>query len=129
MKWMEILRLRVAVDQLDRVGPQLDLLLTGLGGEPGLTRTTAYVGVTSPGDMGLTLLWDTEEVPPPFGSPVAQGLVPACKKFGLVDHSVWIEANHDADNFVSEGRPSTGLDAGADDGPIDPKSLRGGRRR
>lgn len=98
MKWMEILRLRVAVDQHDRVGPQLDMLLAGLVGEPGLTKATTYVGVTSPGDMGLTLLWDTESNPPTFGSSLAQGLVPACRKFGLVDHSVWIEANHDVNN-------------------------------
>lgn len=91
MKWMEIIRLRVAQDQMTLVGPQLELMLDGLGGEPGLTRATAYVGVTSPGDMGLILLWDTEGDPPPFGSPTTQSLVPACKRFGLVDHSVWIQ--------------------------------------
>ncbi|MBU0513347.1 MAG: hypothetical protein KJ621_01120 [Proteobacteria bacterium] len=95
MKWMENIRLRVAIDQLHRVGPQLELLLDGLSEVPGLEKVTAYVGVTAPGDMGLTLLWDTDSNPPTFGSPVGQSLVPACKKFGLVDHSVWIEAEGD----------------------------------
>jgi hypothetical protein len=95
MKWMENIRLRVAVDQMKRVRPQLVLLLDGLGQVPGLEKITTYVGVSYPGDMGLTLLWDTDEVPPPMGSPMTQNLVPACKKFGLVDHTVWIEAGRD----------------------------------
>jgi len=129
MKWMEIIRLRVAVDQFDRVGPQLDSLLAGLGEVTSLKKVTAYVGVSSPGDMGLTLHWDTEADPPTFGSPLAQSLVPTCRKFGLVDHSVWIEANDDGHHSKPEGRPSAGPDAGADDGPIDIKSPIGGRKR
>jgi len=127
MKWMEIIRLRVAVDQLERVGPQLDRLLAGLGEVTSLKKVTTYVGLSSPGDMGLTLHWDTDADPPTFGSPLAQSLVPTCRKFGLVDHSVWIEANHDSHQSKFEGRPSTGPDAGADDGPIDMKSPRGAR--
>jgi hypothetical protein len=108
---MEIIRLRVALDQMRRVRPQLELLLDDLGEAPGLERVTTYVGVSYPGDMGLTLLWDTEEVPLPYGSPVTQNLVPACKRFGLVDHSVWIESDND--------RP--------DINPVNPTNPRGDR--
>jgi hypothetical protein len=101
VKWMEIIKLRVAVDQLDRIGPQLELLLDEIREVPGLDKITAYVGVSSPGDVGLTLLWNTEAVPPPFGSPLTQSLVPACKKFGLVDHSVWIESEGDGRDLKS----------------------------
>jgi len=110
VKWMEIIRLRVAVDQMNLVGPQLEILLDSLNDVPGLEQATAYLGVSSPGDMGLTLHWDTRSTPPPFGSPVAQSLVPACKKFGLVDHSVWIKADRDGKGGRSEAKSPTGPD-------------------
>jgi hypothetical protein len=108
MKWMEIIRLRVAPDQMTRVGPQLEVMLDGLSEVLGLEKATAYVGVSSPGDMGLLLLWDTEGVPPVFGSPMTQSLMPACRRFGLVDHSVWIEAEGNGRGARSEGASPTG---------------------
>ncbi len=43
-------------------------------------------------DCSLCLMWDTDR-PEPHGSSVGLHLCSTLKKYGLVDHSVWVEKN------------------------------------
>jgi len=87
MKWLEIIVLRTAgaVDEPMNLWKQIITLAP----IPGLTEALIYTHSSLPGDLAITLNWETDRTPP-WGSELAVGLVKELRRFGLVDHSIWI---------------------------------------
>jgi len=87
MKWLEIIILRTAgaVDEPMNLWKQA----TTFSPIPGLTEAFVYTHSSLPGDLAITLNWETERTPP-WGSDLGVGLVQELRRFGLVDHSIWI---------------------------------------
>ncbi len=57
---------------------------------PGLIEANVYAHASIPGDLCLTLAWNTDR-PRPEGSVLALSLVQEFRRSGLVDHTVWIK--------------------------------------
>jgi hypothetical protein len=88
MKWLEIIILRTAggVDEPMNLWKQIITFAP----IPGLTEALVYTHFSLPGDLAITLNWETDRIPP-WGSELALGLVKELRRFGLVDHSIWMD--------------------------------------
>jgi len=89
MKWLEVIKLRSA-----RKGSGLleELLLsTAQMNQSGLVETKIYRHAALDTDLSVHLQWNSE-MPEPNGSALGLRLAQALKEFGLIDHSVWVEA-------------------------------------
>ena len=90
IRWLELIRLR-ATHALTRQMPEdLSNYLEFLKDEAGLIEAKLYGGIQPDGDFSLALLWETEGVQP-CGSLIAQRLIPQLRRYGLINHTVWIE--------------------------------------
>jgi len=89
MQWMEIIKLRSAGNDPGRLNDVLLSIreLTESGMEIRIYRHAALES-----DLSMHLYWDTEG-PGRSGSGLGLQLAKALEEFGLVDHSVWMEAN------------------------------------
>jgi len=89
MKWIEIIKLRSA----GKAPEPLKGFLSGLtkDGQPGLTEIRLYRHAAWGTDLALHLYWESEK-PKKGGSSLGIRLSQTLAEFGLVDHSVWIEA-------------------------------------
>ena len=87
MKWLEIIILRTA----GTVDPPMHLFnqFAEPSRVPGLREALVYRNFSIPGDLAITLSWETDRSQP-WGSELAIGLVQELKRLGLVDHSIWI---------------------------------------
>ena len=87
MKWLEIIMLRTG----GNVDPPIHLLkqIAGPSLVPGQKEALVYSNASIPGDLAITLTWETDRTGP-WGSDLAIGLVQELKHLGLVDHSIWI---------------------------------------
>ena len=96
MKWLEIIELR-SVNR-DRILNELGLMNLiaelDLGSRP--HEIKMYVHGTIETDMSVNLIYDSENVDT-RGSSLGLRLVSTLKKFGLVNHSVWVERPEFAD--------------------------------
>lgn len=92
MKWLEVIRLRSA----EKCLAVLDELLISISkvDQTGLAEMKVYRHADLETDFSLHLYWDAERMEQQ-GSTLGLRLTQALKKFGLVDHSVWIEENQD----------------------------------
>ena len=89
MKWMEIVRLRTTESEVYRVTGVLKTAQTGLHGMEGLIGTDLYINAAVVTDVSLHLLWNTREIC--FqGSETSMALVQGLRRYGIVDHSVWL---------------------------------------
>jgi len=87
MKWMEIIVVRTG----GTVDSPVHLLkqIAGPSMVPGLREALVYRNASIPGDLAITLTWETDRTTP-WGSDLAVGLVQELRRVGLVDHSIWI---------------------------------------
>jgi hypothetical protein len=92
MFWLEIIKLRLAW----KGSAPLDELLDSISkvGQSGLVDMKTYRHAALETDLSVHLHWDSEP-PEPNGSALGLRLAQALKEFGLIDHSVWVEENHD----------------------------------
>ena len=89
MKWIEIVRLRTTESEAYRVTGVLKTAQTDLNGMEGLIGTDLYINAAVGTDVSLHLLWDTREIS--FqGSETSMALVQGLRRYGIVDHSVWL---------------------------------------
>lgn len=86
MRWMEFIKVQTA-DSI--IGANLLSLLEGCTQCHGLVEARIFRHA-SMDDCSLCLRWDTAE-PELQGSSVGTFLSTSLRKFGLVDHSVWVE--------------------------------------
>jgi hypothetical protein len=89
MKWLEFIKVQAAGTQGQTVIPELLEITAELKKSPGLVETDVYDRASAYGDFAVLLLWDTDQ-PQHQGSVEGLNLKQILKKFGLVNHSVWI---------------------------------------
>lgn len=89
MKWLEFIRVQASGISQEAVANKLLAITKDLQSSPGPSAVDLYAHASVNGDFAISLLWDTDQ-PQPLGSLVGLNLREALKKYGLVDHSVWI---------------------------------------
>jgi hypothetical protein len=85
---IEWLQLRSTTDQCPSWYEALTNLLETTDLKRGLVEATMYLNAEIPGDATLLLVWDRFLAS--AGSTLAVGIKHQLKRYGLVDHSVWI---------------------------------------
>jgi len=90
MKWLEFIRVQAASIPQESVAFRLLAFAKSLENTPGLSAADVYAHASVNGDFAISLLWDTDQ-PQPMGSILGLNLSETLKKYGLVDHSVWIK--------------------------------------
>ncbi len=89
MKWMEVIRVRT-LERTENVREHFVTVGRTFAGIEGWVSADIYTGLTHPTDVVIHLLWENDWKPPQ-SSEVALRIVEELKKFGLVDHSIWIK--------------------------------------
>lgn len=90
MKWLEIIELRSADSNRAVLESQLQNLINKVNKESKHKSIKVYSHTTVETDFSIHLLHDSKEADI-GGSPLGLHLASALKKFGLVNHSVWVE--------------------------------------
>lgn len=103
MKWLELIKVKAARFPKEAAAYRLLAFAKDIEDSPGLSAADVYAHASVNGDFAISLLWDTDP-PQPTGSLMGLNLREALKKYGLVDHSVWL--------YGSE-RFSSGIDSEA----------------
>ena len=94
MRWMETIKVQSAAGKEQTTEHELAVLAREVQENPdpqGLREAAVSRHATVYGCFALRLFWDTDD-PKPSGSVLGMSLAQSLKAFGLVDHSVWIEA-------------------------------------
>ena len=92
MRWLEFIKVRtVSTGEKSFYIRVLDMV-SAYRVTPGLLKIKVYTHANIPGDLCITMIWDTD-LPESGGSKLGLGLVQELKKSGMVDHSIWIERN------------------------------------
>lgn len=86
MIWMEFIKVQASHS---KVAPMLQNFVVDCKKCSGLLDAKVFVHAMFK-DCSLCLLWKTAR-PEPLGSRVGLHLTDTLKKYGLVDHSVWVE--------------------------------------
>ncbi len=92
MRWMEVIKVRT-LERTEKVRKHLVTAGRSFTGIQGLVNADVYTGLTNPTDIAIYLLWENDWKPMQ-GSEVALRIIEELKKFGLVDHSIWIKKQH-----------------------------------
>jgi hypothetical protein len=95
MRWMETIKVQSATGKEHSAESELTALARDVQENPGrqgLRKATVSRHAAVPGCFALNLFWDTD--PHLEGSLLGMSLAQSLKEFGLVDHSVWIEAGN-----------------------------------
>ncbi|MFA5182960.1 MAG: hypothetical protein WC405_16705 [Syntrophales bacterium] len=90
MKWIEIIKLRIAESNRYPLPHQLAEIISGVNHEGGLGEIKLYCHAMLDSDLSIHLYWESER-PEPQGSAAGLFLIHMLKAFGLISHSVWIE--------------------------------------
>jgi len=101
MKWMEIIKLRVADSNRDSLAQQLAEIIPGINLEQGLREIKLYRRAVVDSDVSIYLYWESKR-PAPHGSAAGFCLMHMLKAFGLISHSVWIEKEDQEHAEVTE---------------------------
>lgn len=94
MRWMETIKVQSATGKEHAAEHELTVLAHEIQKNPdrqGLREAAVSSHASVPGCFALRLFWDTDD-PQSRGSLLGMSLAQNLKAFGLVDHSVWIEA-------------------------------------
>ena len=95
MRWMETIKVQSATVKEQTTEHELTAIANEIQKNPetpGLREAAASSHATVPGCFALRLFWDTDD-PQTRGSSLGMSLAQSLKAFGLVDHSVWIQAD------------------------------------
>ncbi len=90
MKWLEIIELRSVGSNRELLKRQLKALIDEAHKKAEQQAIKVYNHVAIDTDFSIHLLHDSKEADI-GGSPLGLHLASALKKFGLVNHSVWVE--------------------------------------
>ena len=88
--WMETLRLTSTLTARELSGMNFLTQKEGRTKVSGSPDITFFRDQSTPGDLMITLRWAGGQ-PGPSGSNLGLRLVRELKRYGLVDHAVWIE--------------------------------------
>ena len=90
MKWMEVIKLRIAETSPELVEQKIIKLITDVNKYDSMKEIKLYRHVMLDNDVSVHLLWESEKIEP-HGSATGLCLLHVLKEFGLISHSVWIE--------------------------------------
>ena len=95
MKWLEIIELRSVDSNRELLKSQLQKLINEVEKEAKKQAIKVYSRVMIDTDFSIHLFHDSKKIEN-SGSPLGLHLASALKKFGLVNHSVWVERPNSA---------------------------------
>jgi hypothetical protein len=90
MKFLEVIELRAAGNQLRLLKPELDSLINTLNKETRHGTINVYGNLTVETDFSIHLHYESQKTDI-SGSPLGQHLVSVLKEFGLINHTLWVE--------------------------------------
>jgi hypothetical protein len=90
MKWLEIISLRSLSDNQEQIKEQLHELLLDVMNHESRASLTIYSRVLIDSDFNIHLQHEGEEIETK-GSSLGIYIASLLKKFGLVNHSVWVQ--------------------------------------
>lgn len=91
MKWIEVIHMQVSDANREALERDLFSLLSSAGRRRGLRSIKTYRSAVTEGDWLIRLQWATQKAEPQ-GSEICRCLMHVLGAFGLVSHSVWVEA-------------------------------------
>ena len=94
MKWLEVIHLRSAEQDPERLTEFLDQIIDEINGEEGGCKVSLYGRANLKNDVCLQLHHSSEQVRL-SGSRLGLHLTMALKTFGMVNHTVWVAAKRD----------------------------------
>ncbi len=94
MGWMEIIRFCAAGNQTMGGSTEFSDLISDVLNMNAQADVTVYANSLLQGDLCIQIFWD-KEAAANQGSRVGVSLAQALKRFGLVDHSVWIRIENE----------------------------------
>lgn len=89
MKWLEVIHLRSAKQDSDLLNAFLDQLVDDISKEEGSGKINLFRRAHLETDVCLQLHHESEQVKLP-GSRLGMHLAEALKRFGMVNHTVWV---------------------------------------
>ena len=90
MKWMEVIKLRVAEKTPELVEQEIENLIKDFGNNGIMKNVKLYRNAVINNDLSVHLHWESGKAEPQ-GSATGLCLVHVLKEFGLVSHSIWVE--------------------------------------
>jgi len=90
MKWVEIIKLRVAESNRESLERQLTELISKVDHHGGMSDIKLYHNAVVDSDLSIHLYWKAGKAEPQ-GSATGLCLIHVLKEFGLISHSVWVE--------------------------------------
>ncbi|MGI9536879.1 MAG: hypothetical protein ACR2PB_07400 [Desulfocapsaceae bacterium] len=97
MKWLEVIHLRSAKQDSDLLDIYLDQLVDDISKEEGSEKINLFRRADLETDVCLQLHHESEQVKLP-GSRLGMHLAEALKKFGMVNHAVWVDNRCETSN-------------------------------
>jgi len=92
MKWMEVIKLRIAEKSSEFIEQNVERLIQEIGKSGSMKNITLYHNAMVNNDLRIQLHWESGKVEPQ-GSETGLCLVHVLKEFGLTSHSTWVEEN------------------------------------
>jgi len=92
MKWMEVIKLRIAEKNPEFVEQKIMKLIAEVNNNGNTERITLYRHAMLDHDLSVHLHWESEKAEPQ-GSATGLCLLHVLKEYGLISHSVWVEGN------------------------------------
>ena len=90
MKWMEVVKLRIAEKKQESVEQEVVKLIKELGDKGNMKDIKLYHNAVVDNDLSVHLCWETDNAEPQ-GSATGLCLVHVLKEYGLISHSIWVE--------------------------------------
>jgi hypothetical protein len=90
MKWMEVIKLRIAGGNPELVEQRIVKLIKEVITNGSMKGIKLYRHAVVDNDLSIHLYWESEKAEPQ-GSANGLCLVHVLKEFGLISHSVWVE--------------------------------------
>ena len=90
MKWMEVIKLRIAETSPELVEQKIIKLITDVNKYDSMKEIKLYRHAMLDNDVSVFLHWESEKVEPQ-GSAKGLCLFHVLKEYGLISHSVWVE--------------------------------------
>ena len=105
MKWMEVIKLRIAGDEPESVEQKVINLIAEVNHNGGIKEIKLYRHAMLHTDLSVHLFWESESTES-FGSATGLCLVHLLKEFGLISHSVWVDEGY---RTISSMTPANGI--------------------
>jgi len=105
MKWMEVIKLRIAEKTPELVEQEIENLIKDFGNNGIMKNVKLYRNAVVNSDLSVHLFWESESTES-FGSATGLCLVHLLKEFGLISHSVWVDEGY---RTISSMTPANGI--------------------